>query len=200
MKKYILFRMNQDLCAIHVADVLEITPIHTMILTNTDSLNVSVWNTKPLPVLDPVSMLGLEEHVPTIKSRILIIRKKGTDVGILVEEIVGIVEIDNNQIDEPSVSDHRYVSGIFNGHIRIFDGDKFITKKLQEKFELIRMLDMEELQSASKKQGIIPYGRDALLENARLKTLNWTIKATKQNIEDKFIKEALEIHNLISEL
>lgn len=200
-KKFVIFKLNEEICASHVNDVSEIIELDNMVRTTSKALNVAVWNELALPVLDPIAMLSpFGEHKPTIRSRILVLRKRGMDFGILVEDVVGVMEIHRSEIEEPNLAEHRYVSGVYKNEIKIFEAEELLTQKLVEKFQTIYQMEIEYLLEGETVEGIKPYGRDALLESLRLRTLNWSIKATKRNIEDDFIMEALEIHNLAAKL
>lgn len=195
-KKYLAFRMYGDDCAVSLHDVLEILQLDELYATTNKSLRVAAWNHRTIPVIDPISILSIDEHKPTMKSRILVLRKKGIDFGLLVEETSGFIEVPHDAIDEPSISEQRYVQGMY-GQLKIIDSEKFITKKVQEKCEQIGTISLEALKEAESVLGIHGTGRDALLESARLKTLNWTIKAAKANIDEKYIQEAMSIHEIL---
>lgn len=196
--KYVIFKLDKDICALDVQNVLEIIELDNMIKTNTKELNVVSWEDKSIPVVDPDAMMTFEYHCPTVDSRIIIVKKKGMEFGILVNYVAGIIEFEDHLIEDPVINENKYVSGVIDGDIKVFAPEAFLTPKMKEKFEDVYALELHYLEEGIKIHGKRLEGRDAVIEDIRLKTLNMLIQGTKSHVGHSFIKNTMEIHELIS--
>lgn len=199
-KRHIIFELNSDYCALAITDILEIQPLDSMVRTQSTELNVIAWEGQSLPVIDPYAMLTLKENRPTMKSRIAVVERNGKQFGILFDGVVGTVDIDTSEITEPMLNEPRYVNGIYEDKIKLFKPEALLTKKNMEHFETIYKIELYHLEEGAKVHGMRPSGKEELVADVRLKALNWLIRATRSEVEQGFIEEVLEIHNLISKL
>lgn len=198
--RHIIFQLNNDYCALAIGDILEITPLDTMVKTKSTELNVILWDGQSLPVVDPFAMLTLNDHKPTMKSRIAVVERNGKSFGILFDAVLGAVDIDMNEVIEPMLNEPRYVNGVYENKIKIFKPEALLTKRILETFEAIYRLEMKHLEEGIQIHGERPVGQEEAVEDIRLRSLNWLIKATRSEIEEEFIEEMLNIHNMISNL
>lgn len=199
-KRHIIFELNSDYCALAITDILEIQALDTMVRTQSTELNVMAWDNQSLPVIDPYAMLTLKENRPTMKSRIAVVERNGKQFGILFDSVVGTVDIDPSDITEPMLNEPRYVNGIYEDKIKIFKPEALLTKKNLEHFDTIYAIELYHLEEGAKVHGLRAAGKEEIVADVRLKALNWLIKATRSEVEQTFIEEVLEIHNLISKL
>lgn len=199
-KRHIVFELNNDFCALAINDILEIKALDTMVKTTNTELNVVLWEQKSLPVIDPYAMLTLRPHKPTMKSRIAIVERNGMQFGILYDAVLGTVDIDMSEVVEPMLNEPRYVNGIHEDKIKLFKPEALLTKKILENFEVIYKIELYHLEEGIAIHGQKADGKNEIVEDARLRALNWLVKATRNEIEQSFIEEVLEIHDLISRL
>lgn len=197
MKKHVLFYLNHERCAIDIDDVLEIVPLHNMVKTKKEELNAMVWKNKSLPVVDPIKMISLKSHVPTTKSRILVVHRKGYDFGFLVDSVVGIAVFHPNDIEEPSLKEERYVCGVIDRNVKVFTPDVFVLTEIKKSFDLIKKIDLQSLEEPEMFFAAQQGGKEQLIDSARLRMLNMVVRATKNQIDEAFIQETLEIHDLL---
>jgi chemotaxis signal transduction protein len=195
-----VFQLNKDYCALGISDILEITSLDTMVKSQKTEINVILWGQRSIPVLDPFAMLTLHDHKPTVKSRIAIVERDGKIFGVLFDSVLGTVDIDMDEVVEPMLNEPRYVSGVCDEKVKIFKPEALLTKKTLEKFESVYQLDMEQLEVGIKNHENDYEGQDEILEDVRLRSLNWLIKATRGEIEESYIDEILLIHDKISRL
>ena len=199
-KRHIIFELNSDYCALAITDILEIQALDTMVRTQSTELNVMAWENQSLPVIDPYAMLTLKENKITMKSRIAIVERNGKQFGILFDGVVGTVDIEEAEITEPLLNEPRYVTGIYEDKIKIFKPEALLTKKNLEHFDAIYGIELYYLEEGARVHGLKSVGKEEIVADVRLKALNWLIKATRSEVEQAFIEEVLEIHNLISKL
>lgn len=199
MSKYIMFEISRDMYALAVSDIIQIVELETMVKTNEDELNVMVWKDKSIPVVDPSAMMELTTHKPTIKSRIILVERNEMTFGILVDNVIGATQIEDKEIEEPSLTAPRYVTGV-SKQLKIFDPGAFLINRLVERFSKIYQFNLRHLEEGAKIHGKKAQGKEELFEVTRLNTLNWLIHATKSNLDESFIDGAMEIHNLIARM
>lgn len=198
-KKYIIFELYEDVCAISVEEIHEILELDSMIKTSSNELNLTTWNNVTLPVIDPVSMMALSEHYPSVTSRIIVIENRSLKFGVLVDRILGVMELNEKEFFEPSITEPRYVMARTDD-FKIFTPDVFLTDKMITKFRQAYQIDLSGMEDVETVFGERLAGKAQVVEKIRLRSLNWLISATRKNIDEKFIDEAMEIHNLMTEL
>lgn len=199
-KRHIIFELNNDYCALDITEILEIKALESMVKTTSTELNVMVWEKKSIPVIDPYAMLTLRPHKPTMKSRIAVVERNGVQFGVLFDAVLGTVDINMEQVVEPMLNEPRYVQGIHEDKIKLFKAEALLTKKIMENFDVIYQMDLYQLDEGIVLHGEKANGKQEIIENARIRALNWLVKATRNEIEQSFIEEVLEIHDLISDL
>lgn len=199
-RRHIVFKLNSDYCAVDVEEILEIIELDTMVKTSANEIDVVLWGNKSMPVIDPIAMLTLNAHKPTPKSKIVMVEKEGKKFGILFDCVLGIVDVDIENVEEPMLNEPQYVKGIFKEKIKIFEPNSLLKKYITEAFDKIYSLELHYLEEGIKIHGEKSTGKDNILENIRLRSLNWTVRATREEIGDEFVREVIEIHDLISKL
>lgn len=199
MVKYIVFQIYEDICAVKVDDVHEIIEIDSMIKTTSSELNLINWGGMSLPVIDPTVLIALTTHVPTVQSRILILEENDLKFGLLINKIMGIIELDEEKFRQPSITDPRYVK-CKTDEMKIFAADVFLSEEIVKNFREIYKLDLAGMDDVDMIIGEKSFGKEELIEKARLRSLNWLISATRKEVDEEFINEALEIHNIISKM
>lgn len=198
-RKYIMFSIDKEKYAISIKEVKEIVELDTMVKTSEPELNVIVWDGLSIPVIDPIAIMDLESHSPSISSRVIVIEKQSKTFGLLVENVKGVCELDDKDIKEPSLTEPRYVAAVSNG-VRLFDPSAILNNRMINCFKRIYQFDLSYLENGEKVRGKYAYGQNQLIESTRLETLNWMIQATKRGIDESFIDKAVDIHNRISQI
>jgi len=198
-KKFIVFELYDDICALNVEDIHEILELDSMVKTSSNELNLAIWRKMTMPVVDPIAMMDLSEHHPSIHSRIIIVERRALKFGVLVDRVIGITELNMNEFEEPGLTETRYVSAK-TGEFKIFSPDVFLTDKMMSKFRQAYQIDLSGMEDAETVIGERAAGKEEIVEKVRLRSLNWLISASRRNIEEKFINEAMEIHNLVAKL
>jgi chemotaxis signal transduction protein len=184
----------------NINDVQEIIEVESMIKTGTDELNVVRWQNMSLPVVDPIAMVSFSTHRLTTKSRVMIVNMGGFNFGILVNDVIGVMEIRKDKMEDPGLKEPRYVSALFND-VKVFNPEVFLTKKMVENFNKVYMLKLEHLEEGITVRGEKTDGETRIIENIRMISLNWIIKASKnEQVESTLVSEAAVIHNLASQL
>lgn len=197
--KYIIFQLYEDICALKVEEVHEIVELESMIKTNSAELNLAIWRNNTLPVIDPIALMALSNHYPTVHSRIIVIEENALKFGIIVDRIIGIVELDERTFEDPSLTDPRYVRATTEDY-KIFTPAVFLSEQMIKKFRDAYSIDLTGMDDAEVIMGEKAFGKEQVVEKVRLRSMNWLISATRENVQENFIKEALEIHNLVSKL
>jgi chemotaxis signal transduction protein len=197
--RYILFEWMRDYYAVPIGDVIEILEIKDMIKTNNRQINVSSWNGRTVPVLDPIAMISYDPMTPSVKTKVLLVEKRQMKYGILVENIVGAIEIDEEDITDPHMNEKRFVTGLA-GRVRIVSPEAFLTQQMVSSFKEIYNLDLEILSMGYRIEGHRAMGKEEILNTIRIRSLNFLIQATKRNMDAAFIDEAMNIHQLMEKL
>lgn len=199
-KMYIVFELNADTCAVQIDNVIEIAEVDSMIKTNTDTINVIRFRGKSLPVIDPIALISFSTHRMTIRSKVLVVDKDGLQYGILIEDVLGVVELDSAQIEDPTLTEPRYITGLHK-EAKIFNPYAFINPKMIEKFRRVYVLQLEHLEEGIRVHGRKNQGREQIVDSLRILSLNWIVKMTKNsNVNSSLLNDAAMIHNLASKL
>ena len=199
-QRHVVFELNNDYCALDIQDILEITALETMVKTRSTELNVILWEEKSLPVIDPFAMLTLNDHKPKVQSRIAVVEREGNKFGILFDSMVGTVDVVMEDVVEPMLNEPRYVSGVYDEKIKLFTPEALLTKKVLDNFDAVYKLQLHHLEEGIKVHAEKMLGRDDIKEDVRLRALNWLVKGTRSGIDESFLDEAVQIHNLVSKM
>jgi len=198
-KKYIIFQLYDDVCALDVDDIHEIIELDSMVKTSSKELNLCFWKKVTVPVVDPMAMMSLDEHEPSLHSRIIVVEKRALKFGILVDQVMGVMEFNVRDFEEPDLDERRYVSSRVD-EFKIFSPDIFLTERMMAKFRQAYQTDLSGMEDAETIHGERAQGKEEIVEQVRLRSLNWLISATRKNVDEAFINEAIEIHNLVARL
>lgn len=197
MKKiHVVFELNADTCAVPVDIVVEIAEVESMIKTSTDRINVIHFRGKSLPVIDPIAIITLRTHRITQKSKVLVVEKDALQYGILIEDVLGVIEMETSKIEEPTLTEPRYVTGVYQD-TKIFNPHAFLNPKMIENFRLVYALQLKHLEEGIQVHGQKNQGREQIVDALRMMSLNWIVKMTKyQNVNPALLNDAAMIHNL----
>lgn len=197
--RYILFEWMRDYYAIPIEDVVEILEISDMIKTSNRQVNVSSWKNRTIPVIDPIAMISYDPLTPSVKTKILLVEKRQMKYGILVENVLGAIELSEEEVTDPHMNEKRFVTGIVN-RIKIVSPEAFLTQQMIASFKEIYNFDLSILTKGYRIEGFKAHGKEELLNMIRIRSLNFLIQATKRNMDDAFITEAMSIHQLVEKL
>lgn len=198
---YIVFKLNRDTCAIKVDDIKGIAELDSMVKTDSDQINMVVWEDKALPVVDPIAMVGYNSSKLTSHSRILVVEENEMSFGILIDGVLGVSEIEG-KIQQPNIREARYVKGIC-GDIRVFDANIFMLyDEIVEKMKKISHINLEHLkdEKVDVVRGMRKEGKDRILEDIRLVSINSLIKAKRKKMDNEFVLEMARVYNLSAKL
>jgi chemotaxis signal transduction protein len=199
MDRYVLFVLNEDIYAVGVEHVLEICEITTMVKTYTDEINVINWHGTALPVLDPSAILTFSPHKVSVDSRVLVVQKEESKYGILVSEVIGVEEINKYRMSPPSMTDPRYIEGSYT-EFKVLSPNEFVTAKTMENFKRIYKIPLQDLEQSDAVHGRKNSGKERIVENIQLLSLNWLLRASRANVEHEFLSDVLKIQHLIQKL
>ncbi|XIH25492.1 hypothetical protein C1N73_29655 (plasmid) [Priestia aryabhattai] len=198
-EKHIVYSWMGQLFASPINEVVEVLDLNQMVKTSREEMKLTSWKKRTMPVLDPVSLLTIEETPITKQSKIVIIEAKNMKVGFLVEKIIGIEELKLEDMKEPNVSEKRFVKNIL-GSYKIVDFGHFINadtlpliKKALE-INVSVVLDGEEMLSQRWNE------REAMLEELKLESLNFLIESNRRKIDDFYIDGMMKIHRMIEKM
>ncbi|QST03008.1 chemotaxis protein CheW (plasmid) [Pontibacillus sp. ALD_SL1] len=200
---YMVLQINHEHCALRACDILEVVELDTMVQTKREELHVISWGAGSIPVIDPNRILSDRTHEPTVHSRVVIVEREGVKYGFLTEAVLDVISVDEECIDEPPVSAPRYVCGVVPSEgVRVLNPDAFLHKSLTDVFDSVYGIDLSSLEQGLVIQGVSLSGRDWLIEQTRLKTLNMVIYNVRaRGEEDSYLmKELLQMHELIRHL
>lgn len=198
-EKYLVYSWMGQLFASSINEVVEVLDLNNMVKTSREEMKLTSWKNRTMPVLDPVSLLTIEETPITKQSKIVIIEAKNMKVGFLVEKIIGIEELKLEDMKEPNVSEKRFVKNTL-GSYKIVDFGHFINtdtlpliKKALE-INVSVVLNGEELLSQRWNE------REAMLEELKLESLNFLIESNRRKIDDFYIDGMMRIHRMIEKM
>lgn len=198
-EKYLIFSWMGQLFASSINEVVEVMDVHTMVKTSRDEMKLTSWMNRTMPVLDPVSLLTIEESDITIDSKIVVVETRNMKVGFLVEKIIGIEEMRSEDMKEPSVSEKRFVKSII-GQYKIIDFGHFInsdTLSLIKKaydINVSAILNGEEILRERWNE------KEAMLDELKLVSLNFLLESNRRKVDDFYINGMLKIHKMIEKM
>lgn len=196
--KYVMFEFNRENCAIDISEILEITTLESLYKVESGEISIADWNGQAIPVIDPYSLLTLREHNPTINSRIAVIENNDLKYGILFDAAKGALEINEDDIQEPMLNEGRYIKGVTENNIKIFDTTSMLRKNIVEMFDHVYGLNVSVFNDAIhyyEKEDML---QGELLELAKIKMLNLLVKASKEELSEEYLNGILEIQQLIN--
>lgn len=153
MEKYILFKNMDQEFAIDISEVEKIIEFETpkKIPESLDYLlGVIKYEDSILPVLDLNMRLYGEKSKKDIDTKIIIVKWKDRQMGILVDNIIGINDFSQEDYEESNLDaniSNRYTNGFIKLEdeiIMFLDIDEILNPKNEEK--LIEELEAEELE------------------------------------------------------
>lgn len=98
----VVFRLNDNFFAVDIVKVQEIMRLQPITkLPSQSRVNLGVINVrgKIVPVVDTRIKLGIEQSEATEDSRLLLIERGNTPVGLLVDEVAEVLTIPEGQIE-----------------------------------------------------------------------------------------------------
>jgi chemotaxis signal transduction protein len=198
-EKYLVYSWMGQLFATSINEVVEVMDLNNMVKTSREEIKLTTWKNRTMPVLDPVSLLTIDETKVTKYSKILLIEVKNLKVGFLVEKIIGIEELRNDELREPGVSEKRFVKNMI-GKYKLVDFSHFVNsdtmpliKKAME-INVSAVLNGEELLKERWSE------REGMLEELKLESLNFLIESNRRKIDDYYINGMMKIHKMIEKM
>jgi len=205
--QFIVFKLFNQFCVLGLDKVVEVATITALVKTKAKELNVMTWRNRSIPIIDPTAMMSkVDKHIElTTKSKILVVRVEDgmKEIGIMVDAVIGIEDIEKEEIIEASINDARYIVGRVTKktyQLKILDMKEFLKEQVVEKFPIIYGMRTEELEQGVKIMGKVPEGKEEVVESMRLKSINWLIRAIKKNIEEPFVMDMKKIYDLTLKL
>lgn len=198
-EKYLVYSWMGQLFATPINEVVEVLDLNNMVKTSREEMKLTSWKNRAMPVLDPVSILTIEETQLTKQSKIVIVEVKNMKVGFLVEKVLGIEELNQQDMKETGVSEKVFVRNLI-GNYKIVDFSRFINsdtipliKKAYE-INVIDILNGEEMLHQRWNE------RDAMLEHLKLDSLNFLIESSRRKVDDFYINGMMRIHKMIEKI
>lgn len=146
-KSYLTFKMSGEKYAANVANVqniLELPKITKVPKTPDYFLGVIDLRGVVLPLIDIRIKLGLQKMEKTINTCILVmetdIENKSIQLGMLVDEVDEVIEIEQNQIQSPPSIGNKLRTEILQGLYKTTDNTNFTMI-----LNLNKIFEMEEL-------------------------------------------------------
>ncbi|NLG31934.1 MAG: purine-binding chemotaxis protein CheW [Syntrophomonadaceae bacterium] len=99
----VAFRLGESTFAVDIMKVKEILktqPVTKLPVSDLSLLGVIKVRGKIVPVVDSRAKLGIENTDMTDNSRLLLVEKAGTTVGMLVDEVTEVMTINQEQIEK----------------------------------------------------------------------------------------------------
>lgn len=159
-KQLVVFNLGNEEFGTEIKQVQQIIRLPRITkLPNTPAHIEGIINLRDniLPIFDLHKCFGLESFKKSGSVRVIVINSEnGRNVGIIVDSVSEIINLDQEAIDcPPSIVGKKYLKGIVN-----FDN------------RLIMLLNIEEILTTEKKGRLIktePSERKLLLKRARIK-------------------------------
>jgi len=117
--EFLCFRVSDEIYGINIMDLKEIikprevteVPRAPLFISGILSLRGTI-----IPIIDMRSRLGLASKEPTGKERIIVIRNNNSLSGLLVDEVIQVVQVELDDIEAPPAVldgiDRDFISGI----------------------------------------------------------------------------------------
>lgn len=120
--QYVIFLVEKQLCALSIKEVVEIIRIQPITeVTGEREYIAGVINLRGSII--PVLHLRLRYHIPIIpfnkKSRIIIVRNNGEEIGLVVDEVLMVTYIDDEQLEPPLEMFNVIEKDCFRGFAKI---------------------------------------------------------------------------------
>lgn len=99
----VAFRLSDSLFAIDimkVKEIMKIQPVTKLPASDSSILGVINVRGKVVPVVDSRVKLGIECTEVSDDSRLLLVEKNGTPVGLMVDEVTEVLTINQEQIEK----------------------------------------------------------------------------------------------------
>lgn len=114
---YLELNINEQrvlLALIHVEIVLPIVALQSVPDKNHLLKGVLNYHGKGVPVYDLAQLLDLDKTQTNINSPLLLVKIEGKQVGLFLNEVLDVIEIEQSSIQHLSLSNMKsYVSGIY---------------------------------------------------------------------------------------
>ncbi|WP_428909628.1 chemotaxis protein CheW [Niallia sp. Krafla_26] len=137
---YIIFKLNNQFFGVEVNQVISIERLQP--LTEVPGTAHFIKGIMPLrgeitPILDLKERLSMKKTTTTDENRILIINLEDIQIGLIVDEATGVIDIDSTSIEPP----FEMISGVDNRYIK---GIAKVDKKLLILLDLTKVTDQNE--------------------------------------------------------
>lgn len=124
---YVIFKLEKEFYGLDIKNVLSIEKIDEYTrVPNTQAFVMGVINLRGevVPIIDLKRKLGVGKTTIDSDTRVIVVSDDDIVVGFVVEHSSEVLEIENENIDRPPVSDVNKLSGYIKGVGR--DNDRLI--------------------------------------------------------------------------
>lgn len=101
--QYVVFTINDKLCALSIEEVIEIIRMQT--IANVPGVKDYIpgminLRGKIIPVVDLHKRYRMPEIPCTKKTRMIIVQNEGEDIGLIVDEVTMVVDIEEQDVEQ----------------------------------------------------------------------------------------------------
>lgn len=198
-KKFLIHSWKNELYAIAIEEVFEILELDNLVKTNLAEMKITLWNGRTLPVIDPVAIFSIMESTVGKDSKIIVIEKKGLKFGFLVDTIFGIEEVDFENTELASVTEKRFILRIAE-NFKITDMSFFVDDQIKKSIVKTSQVSSADVLHEGKAYEIKMSDKEIIMNDLRMKMLNFIIKASRNKLDDRYLDEILAIQKNIEKL
>lgn len=198
-ERYLIFSWMNQSFAIEINKVVEVLDLSSMVSTNRKELNLTSWNNRTMPVLDPVALLSIDQMKITKQTKIIIMDVDTFKVGFLVERIVAVEEISSEKIKEAGIKEKRYVRNIINEH-KLVDFSHFLDTKTLQYIKKAYTLNVDVILSGEEMFRERWNGREGMLEELKLESLNFLIESNRRKLDEYYLSGLTNIFKKIEKM
>ncbi|MCD8501282.1 MAG: chemotaxis protein CheW [Bacillaceae bacterium] len=126
--QYVVFTMNNQLLSVSIDEVVEIIkvqPITKVMGIKPFVCGVINLRGKIIPVVSLRQRYLLEEKEFDKKTRIIIVQEEGEQIGIIVDEVKMVTNVDIDNIEPPIEMFHQIEQDCFKGFAKV--GDQLVS-------------------------------------------------------------------------
>jgi chemotaxis signal transduction protein len=198
-QKFLIHIWKNELYAIAIEEVFEILELDNLVKTNLAEMKITLWNGRTLPVIDPVAIFSIMESTVGKDSKIIVIEKKGLKFGFLVDTIFGIEEVDFENTELASVTEKRFILRIAE-NFKITDMSFFVDDQIKKSIVKTSQVRSADVLHEGKAYDIKMSDKEIIMNDLRMKMLNFIIKASRNKLDDRYLDEILAIQKNIEKI
>jgi len=144
MKKIVVFKCGNEEFGIYVESVWEVRRVSEFIhVPHAPEFvdGISHIRGRPVAIVDLAKRLGLEKNGVSEKNRIVIVKSKGTIIGLVVDSVSEVLDVSEANIEKPP-------------KIALPVNDNFITDVTDIKGRMIFVLNLDEILTSEEAEKI----------------------------------------------